>query len=208
MSDNNQPVLPPATGNERVDALARRDHFNSLTTWFEKNGARPATPSPVQQPPTPAEAQTRAQEFDREMREKGLQRNDTYSPGEIDQRALQHLQNLQKTTPAAERTTAWLGMWERDYASVLEGRRWGESPEQFTARKAGIATTAKPAAEEPAGVASDHFTVEQHGYTLPPCPEGVEVDQAAAESMLAVARAAGIPQAAVDAYFNQLAKQV
>lgn len=205
MTDDTMPAAPALTGNSHVDSRARQEHFSQLTAWFERNGSRPA--APVQRAPTPTEAEERVAEFDREQRAAGTQRSDTLT-GEIDQRALKFLDDAMKSKPAAERTSQWLTVWERDYASVLEGRRYGETPEQFAARKAGVATnTQAPAAEaadDVVGVDSSVFTVAEHGYSLPPLPEGVALDREVTEGMLGVARAAGIPQRVVDAYFRAL----
>ncbi|MGH8237491.1 MAG: hypothetical protein ACREXP_10785 [Steroidobacteraceae bacterium] len=211
MSNDPMPaVVPDTTGmNAHQAAAARQESFAALTAWYSRNGSAPA-PSAPRQPVAPAPNNS-LQEFDREMRAAGIQRSDNVT-AEIDQRALKFLDDLAKSTPVSERNKGnWFKTWCKDREEVLSGRRYGETTEQWQARRSGTAPDGAPAADtgadEIVGVDSAHFTVAEHGYTLPSCPEGVEVDRAAAEGMLAVARQAGIPQAAVDAFFNQLAKQ-
>lgn len=218
MTVETPPPMPAPSGNVSVDVVNRHEHFAAMTAFFERNPpngqvATPAAPVPA---PNPTE---RVREFDSEMRATGLQRTDGPLEGEPDQRGLDYLINLKRTTPEAEQTHDWKQTWERDYASIVEGRRFGESPAAFAARKAD-ATPAAPLAGEPEMVpvppaelstaveslskASDTEGRANHtafpaallsGYVLPPG----SYDSLATVTELKAARAAGISQAQVNA---------
>jgi hypothetical protein len=65
------------------------------------------------------------------------------APGEVDQRAIDFLNNWRHEHPDA--SSREVGIWERDLAEVLRGRRYGETPEAFAARQRDEAPASAPA---------------------------------------------------------------
>lgn len=167
-----------------------RDHFAGRTSAADPHGNLAA--------------------FDQEMRSGGMQRADTPPSGEVDQRALDFLNAWRAKNPHA--TTAQLTLYERDLASVLEGRRMGETPAQFAARKASAAPAASPATptadDAPVYVQPSEVPASVlHDYALPELPAGVTVDPASLDVHLSAARAAGITQEQVAHVVRLLASQ-
>jgi hypothetical protein len=173
-------------------------------------------------PQAPQSPEQRIAEFDTDMRSSGLQHTNAPPAGEVDERSLNHLVSLRKSTPLDQQTTKWRETWERDYAQTLDGRRYGESRADFEARQRGGSQPVSPqdelndmwasvpqakleSAVESVHVASqpnkgwanaEHFDpVLLSGYTLPP-GHSYEAEMTIKE--LAAAREAGITQEQVN----------
>jgi len=112
--------------------------------------------------------------------------------GAVDQNALQFLQSWRRENPNA--TSQQLATYERDIASVLAGRRFGETHEQFNARtKAGEAAT--PATQE------DGYSLVAH---LPPDIEPEDTEGLG--RILDTAQNLGVAEETVNEIFSAIAQ--
>lgn len=104
--------------------------------------------------------------------------------GAVDQQALQFLQSWRRENPKA--TSTQMAVYEKDLASVLAGRRYGETPEAFNARM----QSGEPAAP------ADQQQVDSGLSQL--LPDGVEaVDVPGLNRVLDAAETLGVDEAVV-----------
>jgi len=229
-TDNSPPAYPLPTGNVHADSRAKAEHFGRLTAYYEKNPPQVGTDVRVPvataaQAAKPAQdPQARIAEFDQAMQASGKQRTDAPPAGEVDQRAIDKLQQLRRDTPYAEQSDSFKAQWERDYVLVLQGRRLDETAAQFERRSSPGAESPQPAPlrvadEVPAELrpavevlikrvdAEGYAPVDAfdasllHGYTLLP---GFDYEVESTIQQLGAARDAGLTQAQVNAYLRAL----
>lgn len=195
-TESGPPPIPEKTGDSVKDSQALHAWDAAVRAHFEGRAQAPDPHGNVAQ-------------FDQEMRAAGTQRADTPS-GLVDQTALKFLTDWRMANPKA--SIDQLRIFERDLASVMGGRRMGESLEQFNARTA-ASPAAQPAAPAPVDIdpeiyqpvtelAAEHL----HGYAMPTgLAAGLHVDVGLLSEQLEAARAAGISEAQVQHVIRAMA---